>query len=211
MADIHEALVAVNRGVQAIAKAQKNLQQGYMFRGIDDVMNALHPLFCEHGIVIIRRDRDVRIDESKSRSGGILYMVTLTTEWVLAAADGSTVSVVAIGQGMDSSDKGLNKAASASYKYALLQLFSIPTEEAAQLDADRTTPEAMAKATPQQVERIRALAEETGTDPVVITDYYHLEKLEELNTRQADLAIKRMERRAREARQPSEVPEEPTP
>lgn len=206
MAGIYEALVAVNRGVQAIAKAQKNRQQGYMFRGIDDVMNALHPLFCEHGIVIIRRDKDVRIDEGKSKSGGVLYMITLTTEWVLAAADGTTVSVVAIGQGMDSSDKGLNKAASTSYKYALLQLFSIPTEETAALDADLTTPEAIALATPQQVERIKALAEENGADPVVITDYYHLEKLEELNTRQADLAIKRMERRAREAKQPSEAP-----
>jgi hypothetical protein len=45
------------------------------------------------------------------------------------AEDGSSVESVTIGEAMDSGDKSMNKAMSTAYKYALMQIFCIPTEE----------------------------------------------------------------------------------
>jgi hypothetical protein len=45
------------------------------------------------------------------------------------ADDGSSVSVTTIGEGMDSGDKSSNKAMSAALKYALVQMFCIPTAD----------------------------------------------------------------------------------
>jgi hypothetical protein len=45
------------------------------------------------------------------------------------AADGSNVVAVTIGEAMDSGDKSANKAMSAAMKYAMIETFSIPTEE----------------------------------------------------------------------------------
>jgi hypothetical protein len=43
--------------------------------------------------------------------------------------DGSSVSSITVGEAMDSGDKSMNKAMSVAYKYALMQIFCIPTEE----------------------------------------------------------------------------------
>ena len=61
-------------------------------------------------------------------------------EYTLYAEDGSSVSAVVIGEGMDSGDKATNKAMAIAYKYAMFQIFSIPTEETAP-DVDKDTPE----------------------------------------------------------------------
>ena len=42
---IYKALAAVNKEIKPIAKDRTNQQQGFKFRGIDDVMNELHSLF----------------------------------------------------------------------------------------------------------------------------------------------------------------------
>ena len=38
--------------IEAIGKNKKNAQQGYSFRGIDDMYNALQPLFKKHAVFI---------------------------------------------------------------------------------------------------------------------------------------------------------------
>ena len=54
---VYGAIAAVQAALakQGIAKARKNQQQGYAFRGIDDVYSALAPLLAEHGLCIIPR------------------------------------------------------------------------------------------------------------------------------------------------------------
>lgn len=39
---IHQAIAGVMKDVGAVGKDRSNQQQGFKFRGIDDVMNALH-------------------------------------------------------------------------------------------------------------------------------------------------------------------------
>ena len=52
------------------------------------------------------------------------------------ATDGSQVSCVVEGEGMDSGDKASNKAMAVAHKYALLQVLMIPTEEQKDPDAE---------------------------------------------------------------------------
>jgi ERF superfamily len=122
-----------------VAKDSRNVQQGYAFRGIDAVMNALAPSLAKHGLVILPRCLSRTVVEHPSKGGGTLFYVTVEAEFdFVCAADGSTHTVRMYGEAMDSADKATNKAMSAAYKYAAFQTFCIPTEGE---DADETTPE----------------------------------------------------------------------
>ena len=56
------------------------------------------------------------------------------------ALDGSKQVCEIIGEGMDSGDKASNKALSVALKYALLQIFLIPTQELIDPEVDSPTP-----------------------------------------------------------------------
>ena len=43
MGEIYNAICGVMADIAAVGKNKKNKQQGFMYRGIDDVMNALAP------------------------------------------------------------------------------------------------------------------------------------------------------------------------
>lgn len=113
-----------------IKKERKNQQgAGYMFRGIDDLYGALQGLLAKHRVfftpAVFQRERE----ERTSKSGGTLIYTILTIRFTFWAEDGSFVECVTVGEAMDSGDKSANKAMSAGLKYALLQVFCIPTDE----------------------------------------------------------------------------------
>src|SRR6185503_10469292 len=123
-----------------IAKDRKNVQQGYAFRGIDDVYNALASVLATHGLVILPVVEERAVVERQSAKGGALFYVTVRVRFTLvAAADGSRHDCVMYGEAMDSGDKATNKAMSAAFKYMAMEVFCIPTE--GDNDADNTTHE----------------------------------------------------------------------
>jgi len=124
--------------VTGIAKNRKNQQgSGYMFRGIDDVYQALSPLLAKHGLVIIPRMLTRTCEERASKAGGALFYVTVEAEFdFVSAEDGSKATARTFGEAMDSGDKATNKAMSAAYKYAAFQTFAIPTEGNPDADAE---------------------------------------------------------------------------
>jgi hypothetical protein len=123
-----------------IAKSQRNKDQGYSFRGIDQVYNALAPLLAQYKLVILPKVLSREVREHTFNKGGKGSAVALTVEYqFVSAEDNSCISVVSVGEGLDSSDKATNKAFSAAYKYAVMQAFAIPIEGTP--DADSETPE----------------------------------------------------------------------
>lgn len=126
---IYSALAEINRKVGALTKSRENLQQGFMFRGIDDVMNELHAHFAEHGVLVIPEIETYDVTERVTAKGGAMFVVRAIMKFNLTAADGSFITIRNVGEAMDSGDKAMNKAMSIALKYALLQLFLIPTEE----------------------------------------------------------------------------------
>jgi hypothetical protein len=145
---VYHAINAVQADLarEGISKARNNQQQGYKFRGIDDVYNALSPLLAKHGLCILPRCTERVCVERTNAKGTALFYVTVCAEFdFVAAEDGSKHTVTTYGEAMDSGDKATNKAMSAAYKYAAMQAFSIPTE--GDNDADAHTHEVQARAT----------------------------------------------------------------
>lgn len=132
------------RQLGAIGKTSKNAQQGFMYRGVDAVMNALNPVLTSNHVFCVPEVLEQHREERQTRNGGNLIYSILKMCYTLYAEDGSSVSATVIGEGMDSADKSSNKAMSVAYKYAMFQIFSIPTEEMADPDAD-TPPESTPK------------------------------------------------------------------
>jgi hypothetical protein len=131
------AAVAGEIGKEGIAKGRKNQQQGYAFRGIDEIYNALSPVISKHKLCILPRILSRALTERQTQKGGVLFSVVVEAEFdFISAEDGSRHVVRTFGEAMDSADKATNKAMSAAYKYAAMQAFCIPTEGDADADAD---------------------------------------------------------------------------
>ncbi len=139
------------REIGAIGKDSKNQQQGFMYRGIDAVMNALNPVMGKLGLFLCPEVLEQTREERQGRNGGTLLYSILKIKYTLYAPDGSSVSCVVIGEGMDSGDKASNKAMSVAMKYAAFQLFMIPTEE--MIDPDAETHEVAPKSAPKQAQK----------------------------------------------------------
>jgi hypothetical protein len=140
--------VMADIGKAGIAKDRKNEQQGYKFRGIDDVYNALSGFLSSAGLCILPRVLRREVTERATKNGGVLFYVVLDVEFdLVCGADGSKHTVSVVGEAMDSGDKATNKAMSAAYKYACMEVFCIPTE--GDNDADAKTHEVAAKEVPE--------------------------------------------------------------
>ena len=127
--DIYKKIPAIMADIDAIGKNRKNQQQGYVFRGIDDVYNALHSVLAKHEVFTTTEVLDDRTEERTTKNGSALIYRILKIRFTFFAADGSHVESIVIGEGMDSGDKASNKAMAVAHKYALLQTFAIPTED----------------------------------------------------------------------------------
>jgi hypothetical protein len=134
------AAVSAEIAKTGISKDRNNAAQGYKFRGVDDVYNALAPVISKAGLVIIPRILSREVVERQTAKGGTLFYVTVEAEFdFVSAHDGSKHTARTYGEAQDSGDKGTNKAMSAAYKYVTFQTFCIPTE--GDNDADAHTPE----------------------------------------------------------------------
>jgi hypothetical protein len=133
---IYTAISSVMNECGAITKAQKNAQQGFMYRGIDAVMNALQPVMVTNGIFVVPEVLEHSREERQTAKGGTLLYSVMTIRYTFYAKDGSSVCATVIGEGMDSGDKASNKAMSVAFKYACFQVFCIPTEEMKDPDAE---------------------------------------------------------------------------
>ena len=140
---IHAAMIGILSEIGAIDKAQWNTGQKYAFRGIDQFMNTLHPLLVKHRVFITPNVEHVERSMGTSKNGSVMFSTLLTVRYTFHAEDGSTIDVVSVGEGADSSDKATNKASSAAFKYAVMQAFCIPTEE--MIDGDAENPEMIAE------------------------------------------------------------------
>ena len=149
--DVYRAINEVQTEIckLGISKDQKNKQQGYSFRGIDDVYNALAPIISKAKLCILPRVLERNVTERTTKSGTALFYVDVRTAFdFVSAKDGSNHTVITYGEAMDSGDKATNKAMSAAYKYACLQTFCIPLEGMPDADAE-TPPEVKPKTAPE--------------------------------------------------------------
>lgn len=197
--EVYRAIAAVQGELAktGISKDGVNSSQNYKFRGIDQVYGALSPLLAKYGLCVLPRiiEREmmerVTIKEwNGQKKESVLFYVTVTAEFdFVATADGSTHTVRTYGEAMDSGDKATNKAMSAAYKYAAFMAFAIPTEGDNDADAQTHEVEPNQKRksvtiNKDQLAKIQAEIDRTGTDPQAICKGYAVKAVAELSASQ---------------------------
>lgn len=140
---IFKKMSDVMRDIAPVAKEQTNSMQGFKFRGIDQMINALYPALTRHGVFmttdLVSQENTLREVTRSNGKTGLDNHASLVMRYTFHAEDGSSVSSTLPGYSVDQSDKSVNKALSAALKYALIQTFCIPTAD--MVDGDLTSPE----------------------------------------------------------------------
>ena len=153
---IYKKIIEVMADINAIGKDRRNQQQGFQFRGIDDVMNELHSSLAKCGVFVLPKVLEETRTTGKTSRGGDMFYTRLKINFGFYAEDGSHVDAVVIGEAMDTADKASNKALSIGLKYAMLQVFCIPTED--EKDPDAVSPQPAAGTMQQQPQQKKPAA-----------------------------------------------------
>jgi hypothetical protein len=125
---IYRLLMEAKRRVGAVGKLGHNVKQNYDFRGIDDVVNTVSPVFAELGILILPQLATAQTRDIVSTSGSKMREVTLSVGYRFQGPI-DFLDVIVPGEAMDSGDKSTPKAMSVALRIALLQALLIPTRE----------------------------------------------------------------------------------
>ena len=137
---IYAAICGVMEDIGSVGKGNYNKTQGFKYRGIDAVMNALNPAMIKHKVFCTPEVLEQGREERTTAKGSSLIYSVCRMRYRFFTTDGSYVDAVVVGEGMDSGDKATNKAMSVAFKYACFQTFCIPTENLMD-DPDKETPD----------------------------------------------------------------------
>ena len=134
---IYAAIAGVIADCGIVGKDKVNKQQGFKYRSVDDVFNALHPALAKNKVVIIPTVVERQCEEvGKTKNGTAILKVICKVKYDICAEDGSRVTSIIYGEGMDMGDRATNKAMAIAYKYLCFQVFCIPTEEMSDPDGE---------------------------------------------------------------------------
>lgn len=202
--NIYEAISRCMEEIGAVGKDAVNKQQGFKYRGIDAVMNAINPALTKNHVFIVPEVLDQSREERTTKSGGALIYSVCRIKYTFYAEDGSCIEAVTVGEGMDSGDKATNKAMAIAFKYACFQVFCIPTEE--MKDPDEETPDTekpqFNPATPEQLRKLNefimayaGMCKNTKESDVtdMLKKTYHYNGTSDISTELADKLIEQVE------------------
>lgn len=133
-----QKIAAITGELGAINKERKkNSALSYGYQSIDDVVNALNPLLAKYEIAIFE---EIISLETSDVSIGTKQAVRANVQIAYHVTDGKT-TIVTHGAAIkiDYSDKSVTQAMSMAYKYAMIRLFAIRTNDT--LDPDEFTSE----------------------------------------------------------------------
>lgn len=172
---IYKAISDVMADIGAVGKNQRNQQQGFMFRGIDAVMNAINPALIKHHVFVVPEILEQSREERTTKTGSHLIYSICKIKYTFYAEDGSNITAITIGEGMDSGDKATNKAMAIAFKYACFQVFCIPTEE--MKDPDEECHEVRGKTSEKENKPSRG---QTTGEPRYIDEQQNIEIMNEI-------------------------------
>ena len=169
-------------------------------------MNVFQPILAKHKVFIVPQVLEQKREERTTSRGGNLIYSICKIKYTFYAEDGSNVEAIVIGEGMDSGDKATNKAMAIAMKYALFQVFCIPTEEMKDPDSE-TPPESKSKQivtevskdtkiTPEQIKVIAQIY--AGENLEKLLNANGLEKLQDMSMTKASEIIKKVNEKRKE-------------
>jgi hypothetical protein len=157
-----EAISAVMADVQGVRKTDRNTDQGYMFRGIDAVTNAVGPVLRRHGVVVVPVKSTASYRDVLTSRGKPSRECTVSVTYRFYGPAGDFIDAEVPGESMDFGDKGAPKAMSVAYRILLLQALCIPTDDpdpdSHSYERERDERPAVDEAAQREEARQRALA-----------------------------------------------------
>lgn len=200
--EIFTTISNVTSEIKAVPK-NRNHKQGYKFRSVDDIFNAVNPLLSKYKLIIIPNYTIISNEVLESQEGKRQIRTVVQGNFKLYALDGSFLEVQIPGEGIDSLDKSMNKAMSNALKYCYIQVFSISTEEEEIPDEDNLNRQEVEKKpsqktnddliTEKQVKYIKNLIGYSELKEKKILESFKVSTLNELPKKKAFEIIKSLE------------------
>lgn len=128
--NIYQALGAVMKDVSVVGKEGQNQHDGYRFRGIDGVTNAVGPALRKHGVIVVpmvleREYETVIVGNRDTKMASVRLLIKFT--WY--GPEGDSIESVTAGEAFDRGDKATAKAHSVAFRTAMIQTLCLPTDE----------------------------------------------------------------------------------
>lgn len=128
---VHVALARAKAKIAAVAKERTADAPGarYNFRGIDQILGAVHAAHAEEGIVIVPHDLEIERKPWDGEGWRGFFFCRIHLLWQIIGPAGDSLFTQSWGEAMDNADKGLGKARSYAQKDLLIRLHEIPTDD----------------------------------------------------------------------------------
>lgn len=158
---VYEALNDVMAEVRSVGKGDYNQKQGFAFRGIDAVVNAVGPVLRRHRVIVVPSATEAHYRDVMSAKQTPMRECTVVVTYRIYGPAGDHIDAQVAGEAMDIGDKGTPKAMSVAFRTALLQALCLPTNEP---DPDHDTYERGESTQGKLLDQIRNYATEQGFD-----------------------------------------------
>lgn len=157
---VFAAVAAVAAEIGAVGKDAQSGKGGdqwsYKYRGIESVMNALHPILARHGVTIVPRVVDGQHEWVK----GSDRLSVMHYAYDVYGPDGSMFTGSLVAEGYGQRDKSAVIASSYAWRQFVCLLFSIPTEDMRDPEDDNTPVERDVSLSEDQLADLRGVFNE---------------------------------------------------
>lgn len=128
-ANIYQRIHAVMSELDYVAKGDKTVNGQYRFVSHDQVTAKVHPLLVKYGIVITTGVSELIQENNRTT-------IKLCVNFVNIDTPTDYIGTIYYGYGVDNGDKGIGKAISYAFKYAMLKTFCLETGDDPDNDAE---------------------------------------------------------------------------
>lgn len=128
---VQQAWADVMADVRELGKNQRHDAPGakFMFRGVDDTMNAVGPVLRKHRVSVVPTNVELRHRDVQTSSGKPSREATVVVQYAIHGPAGDSMPGGSAGEAMDSGDKGTAKAMAVALRVFLIQSLCLPTHD----------------------------------------------------------------------------------
>jgi len=159
---------------EGISKNSRNTQQNYSFRGINEVYAVLPKVLNKADLLIQPNVVDIDV-----RDRGKATHVVMTVDYIISNSKGQECTRRVYGEALDYSDKAVNKAMTAAYKYFLFQAFCIPLEGIEDADSENIEIDSE-NISDHQIQEMRDLLDKLDRKEEAYCAHFGIEKLADI-------------------------------
>jgi hypothetical protein len=199
--NLRQKLAEVRRRIGYIQKRGFNEHNNYSYVTAADLAGAVGDILAELGVVIVPQLESITYEPSTAARTEVSRAAQVVMAYTFADVDTEEeITTKVAGQGLDSGDKAPYKAMTGALKYALLQSFLLATGDDPEEERINHASSSERPITAEEVRQLRALIDETGTEPDRVLAYYRINSFEEMREgsyrRALELLLRKRTRRA---------------